>query len=970
MHRSVLVTAACVLCAGEAAHAGVAPVVFWASSPVRPGEAVLVTGSGLDDGCTVEVCRLADAAPQSPAPAQWSTPIAQPTVLQARGQSLKFVLPGEQKPGVFALRVRSGKATSATVLLNGPSPWWCQGDAGTKATPGGYVRVFGNGLGWPGIAPGGGKGKRSPASTIRLKGPRAVVLAAEGGRYAIRSRLPSDLAPGQYELRVHNGRGGAGAWSAPLRLDVVKPDVWPKRTLNVMDFGANGRGKADDTRAIADALAKLGSSGGGVLYFPRGRYLVSQTLRIPERTVLRGAGRDLSAIAWPDRAKPLERMLVGTHHFAIRDLSFYCANYGHFLTVDMTSPQAGHVHLQRLRVVANRFRGHMYQRPEEMSARFTRFGVHGGKLLALRGDNVEVTDCDLLASGCVLFLSRAPGARIANNTFRMGRFGWFWLSGCDGVAFENNRCLGQDLSTWGGGINVLDGSASCRHVYFANNTCAQWFGGDNELTTDGSGSFYFGKAASGSPTGVVTASDPGWGGRRWRGLGVFIVGGRGVGQYRRVADHKGRAIEVDRPWQVVPDHTSQLAIVRFQGRFLLIGNRFADIGVVQFYGTSAENICDGNVSARTAGFYNMARDYHGLQPSWYVQWLGNVIEEGNGYDSAHRQLPRDARLGVVSAVRSARCPHAMNLGTVVRGNRLLSNARIALGDRRPAASIQDCIVEGNTVRDSDVGIDIAPLVAGVLQRNNTFERVGTPVLNRAGVAREAEAMRQRIAGAKAPIGHWSFADARDGVVPDRSDNHLDARVAGGRLQVVRDGPDGAAARFDGTTYLQVGAENGPKQNLLNQHAFSLSVWVKPDRVTGRQGLLTKRLSHAGPPFVLSIFKGTILFEAADEAGKWVYNFGSKPIVTPGRWQHLAAAVEDGKGVTIYYNGHAVARNDVREKLVFNWEPLVIGREPWGGPDKGARGPVFYKGLMGPITIWARALSADEIATVYRAGTRR
>ena len=32
--------------------------------------------------------------------------------------------------------------------------------------------------------------------------------------------------------------------------------------------------------SMAEALARLKSAGGGVLYFPRGRYLVSQTLSI------------------------------------------------------------------------------------------------------------------------------------------------------------------------------------------------------------------------------------------------------------------------------------------------------------------------------------------------------------------------------------------------------------------------------------------------------------------------------------------------------------------------------------------------------------------------------------------------------------------------------------------------------------------------------------------------------------------
>ncbi|MFA6047109.1 MAG: glycosyl hydrolase family 28-related protein, partial [Phycisphaerales bacterium] len=515
--------------------------------------------------------------------------------------------------------MRSGKALSKTMLLNLPDPWWCQGNVGAAATPGGTVRFLGKNLCWSGGTSGAAAGL--PAATVALGGPRSVTLAARGDCYSLTVDLPPELPLGEYQLRVHNGRGGPCAWSRPLAIKVVAPASWPTLTLNVMDFGADGRGLADDTPSIAEALARLKGAGGGVLYFPRGRYLVSETLNIPERTVLRGEKRELCAICWPDRKEPLADMMIATRSFGIEDLSFYSANYGNFLTVDLKSPEIGDVHLRRLRVVANRYRGHMYQDPKEMSDRFTRFGVHGGKLLALGGQNVEVSDCDLLSSGCALFLTRARGARIENNVFRMGRFGWFWLSGSDGVVFENNQCLGQDLSTWGGGINCLDGSSVSQHVYFARNTCAQWFGGDNEMTTDGSGGAYYGRLAAAEGTRLTTADEPKWGKRDWRGAAVLVIGGRGVGQCRRVVRTEGRKIEIDRPWDVVPGADSQVTITMYQGDYLLVENRFADIGVIQFYGMSLGHLCAGNTSARTAGFFNMGMNYHHIQPSWHIQWL-------------------------------------------------------------------------------------------------------------------------------------------------------------------------------------------------------------------------------------------------------------------------------------------------------------------------------------------------------------
>jgi hypothetical protein len=957
--RTLIALAACVLPVKPQP-----PAIYWASDPVRPGEAVLITGSGLGAETSVQLFRLPDGPPgNGREPVAWPSQVVRPEVLQPRGQSLKFLVPPGSVPGVFALRAVSGQTSSKAVLINAPQPWWCQGDLGTRASPGGKVRVFGKNLGWPPDAERRDNPRDRPQSSVTLRSQQTLLLPAKADCYGLEFAVPGDLQPGTYELRVHNGCGGPHAWSEPLALEVARPAPWPSLTLNVMDFGAEGRGREDDTAAIGAALAKLRSAGGGVLYFPRGRYLVSKTLSIPERTVLRGEKRELSSIAWPDSREPLPDLLVGTHSFAIEELSLFSANYGNFLTVDLKSPAAGNIRLHRLRIVANRFRGHLYNDPEEMSRRFTRFGVHGGKLLALGGENVEVSDCDLLSSGCALYLTRARGARIAGNTLRMGRFGWFWLSGSDGVVFENNQCLGQDLSTWGGGINCLDGSTFSQHVYFAGNTLSCWFGGDNELTSDGSGGAYYGKAASAGGTTLTTADDPKWDNRDWRGSAVIIIGGTGVGQYRRIVKGEGRRIEVDRPWDVPPDATSQLTVTMYQGDYLLLNNRATDIGVVQFYGTSLNHVCAGNVSTRTAGLFNVGMNYYGIQPSWYVQWLDNVIDEGNGYDSAHLRLPRDAALGLLGSPPAPDFPYAINLGSIARRNRLLSNASIQVGRTETVPTVQDAVVENNLVEDNDCGIEIAPGAAGVLVRENKFARVSRPILDRGQVAREVAARRDKLAGQREPLAAWDFANASGVLVRDSGPNRLPARVRGA-LAILQEGPGGACARFDGATYLQVGASDSEEQELFNQPSFTLSLWLKPDGVQGRQGLLVKRFAHTGPPFVLSIFNGSILFEGADRASQWSHNFQSPAVVVAGGWQHVAAVVEEGKGVRLYHNGRMVAEKATREKLLYNSEPLVIGREAWSGPG-GSPGPTFYRGLLGPIRIWARPLSADEVTAQAR-----
>ena len=58
---------------------------------------------------------------------------------------------------------------------------------------------------------------------------------------------------------------------------------------NVRDFGAVGDGTADDTDEIRNALLFTASKLGGTLYFPKGKFNVSDTLSMPNGILIQGA---------------------------------------------------------------------------------------------------------------------------------------------------------------------------------------------------------------------------------------------------------------------------------------------------------------------------------------------------------------------------------------------------------------------------------------------------------------------------------------------------------------------------------------------------------------------------------------------------------------------------------------------------------------------------------------------------------
>lgn len=73
--------------------------------------------------------------------------------------------------------------------------------------------------------------------------------------------------------------------------DVGKPSPSIRPHWNVMDAGAVGDGKTDDTTAFQRALDQAGRAGGGVVEVPAGRYRINGVLSVPAGVTLQGTYR-------------------------------------------------------------------------------------------------------------------------------------------------------------------------------------------------------------------------------------------------------------------------------------------------------------------------------------------------------------------------------------------------------------------------------------------------------------------------------------------------------------------------------------------------------------------------------------------------------------------------------------------------------------------------------------------------------
>ena len=678
-----------------------APVIFWASSPVGPDETCLLMGGGFGNSPVVEVGCVQNKAEGVPDTVERWTRVP---ALQVSAHSLKFVVPADFPKGMYACRVSTDGQTSAVHFLNGCEVWWWQGDGGETASLGGWLRCFGVCL------------SMSERSSIGLRalGAQVGLPVRQLDPWTVAVKLDSKfLAAREYEVVLYNGWGGKAGTCSLGKVTVTAPEQWKPEVFNVRDFGD------DSDAAVHAALAKAEANGGGVVYFPRGRYQIKSELKLPPGTILRGEDMALVSLYWPDLDQPAQALIHGPK-FGLENLSLYCQNHRNVVEDEDTSVGT---FLRRVRIRANVY--FMFEEPGIPYRGKQTPATHRkcGAAIQLRGRNFSVTDCDIYASNYAFSGLRAKYGVIARNTLLYGGRGYS-IENADRLIFEDNLIAGNDLLAIGNDIHTFWTNACC-HIYYARNRLQHMYGADREMMTlDAGGGAYFGQVAAVSGTHLTLAADPtpkdyAPPGRHtdWAGAACIILDGTGAGQWRWVTRNAGREWDVDRAWDIAPDDTSLLSIVPHRGRNLFIGNTFEDGGAFQLYGSGLDTIVAGNKGARMDGFFAWGLNPHdwGWQPCLNCQFLDNEILEGNGYGG------RSAFIGAFTSNNNDKYAGPLARAMVFRRNICHNNARLRLGGTVDGAVIEHC-----TVRHSEQGVLIGKGPTNVLLRGNQFEDVAKP----------------------------------------------------------------------------------------------------------------------------------------------------------------------------------------------------------------------------------------------------
>lgn len=667
------------------------PVVLWASNPVKPGETVMLYGGNWNKTARI---KLSGAA---------SEPLIEPSVVT--DTNITFVYPKNHPSQTLQGVVVCDALESEPFRVNSPVVWWMQGDWGKEASPGGWIRIFGTAIA---MDPDRTKiGLRKADKTILLP-------ATKADRWNFEAAIPEDFEPGTYEVFLIDSMA-----SQTVASITIKPheDVWKTEVFNVVDFGAIPNDRKDDTQAVLAALEKLTENGGGILYFPRGRFQIEGELTIPPHTLIKGQSRELTQLYWLDRYDPPPALIRGTHSFGLEDLTIFTANHlDGIVSNTLFDEENGNITLRRIRIRLL-FTQYLYLNTEEMARRS--IPLHHKRLVRLGGEFIRITDCDLHAAGGGVFEIAGNWVQIANNRLSKGQVqGWNGFGGSQ-MIFENNHLVGPMCTSY---YNRREGS---QNIYWGRNVHDQTYDGNNRetITSDLRDLTYKDTVEAWEDTAIVLKETK-WENRRgftsWLGGYVQLMDGKGAGQFRRIVKIDGNRVEIDRPWDIKPDKDTFLIIAGFRNRFLYIGNKSSDSTVsMQFYGSMIEPIVAESSFERTGGVHGFGMVY---EPNWFFQYLDNTILEGNSQRGPYNDMPpRDAHLGFCDLGVPGDRKYPQCRACVMRGNHLMSNARLT-----SRGMTDGVLMEDNLIENADVGIDLLAQGRNLQVRNNRFENVDLP----------------------------------------------------------------------------------------------------------------------------------------------------------------------------------------------------------------------------------------------------
>lgn len=208
------------------------------------------------------------------------------------------------------------------------------------------------------------------------------------------------------------------------------------------------------------------------------------------------------------------------------------------------------------------------------------------------------------------------------------------------------------------------------------------------------------------------------------------------------------------------------------------------------------------------------------------------------------------------------------------------------------------------------------------------------------------------------VGYWTFngegTNWATGMTNDRSGNGYSGQMINMSTSTSpAAGISGQALYFDNTNDRVVLANNSVATTLND---FTASAWVKPESVAGKLYRTIIGFGDSGDELFFGFRDGKIVLYSSDLAPNEKI---ANTTLTANNWQH-AVFTRSGSNYNFYLNGDGDGNGTwVSTAIVFNNSSRVIGNDNFSGEE--------YLGVLDEVRIYNRALSANEVMELYRAG---
>ena len=205
---------------------------------------------------------------------------------------------------------------------------------------------------------------------------------------------------------------------------------------------------------------------------------------------------------------------------------------------------------------------------------------------------------------------------------------------------------------------------------------------------------------------------------------------------------------------------------------------------------------------------------------------------------------------------------------------------------------------------------------------------------------------------KAGSADWEGVDTRTGPTAfDLSGNKNHGRIHGAKYVRVE---SGHMLAFDGNNDV-VDCGNPPALDIRGP--ITVSAWVHPDEVPAGEVAICGKDYNA---YYLTYYKvGECYWYVGDGANN------VRAAISPDRWTHIVGTF-DGKDLTLFLNGKPVRTRPSRHTSVPQGGRFLIGGRPphpdFQDPNQRMQG--YFKGMIGDVRVYDRALHDEEIRVLY------